>query len=93
MIVQENILAALAGAAASSIGFYKRGLIVVLQVFISGFFLSYFGTVNLIDWIKVNYGVLGSYSIVYFLVAYFGNLILERSKTWLASVKVSLWKQ
>lgn len=92
-MMHDNVFAAATGALASSLSYYKRGFVVMLQVFISGFFLSYFGSVNVIDWLKINWGVLTSYSICYFLVAYFGNLILDRIGTWIKAVRVKLWSK
>lgn len=91
--VHDNTIAAAAGALASSLNFRHKGVVVMIQIFVSGFFLSIFGTVNLIEWLKANYDVLTSYAICYFLVAYFGNIILDRAGIWLKSVKVSLWKR
>lgn len=73
----ENFFASVAGAATAATGYYKRGAIVVAHVFLTSFFLAFYGGPDLIKLVAASTGFVMSNGVAHFLTAYYGSSILD----------------
>lgn len=76
--MQEQAIAALAGAVAAAVGQAKNGLIAVIQSLVIGFLSAYFVGANVVLVLEKYFDFVVIYSAVYFLVALYGFTIYEK---------------
>ena len=79
--MQEQIIAAIAGAATSALRLKGRGVFSIFQVFITGFMFAYFVAGDVTMFINEYLGIIVGYAGVYFVLAYLGAEILDRAIT------------
>lgn len=87
--MQDQIVAALAGSVIAALRVVRKGWIKVLQAFISGFFLSFYVSPDVVEALNANFGIMISYSAVYFIFALFGSEISDRVINIIRTSKVS----
>lgn len=73
----ENFFASLAGAATAAGSYYRRGAFVVGHIFLTSFFLAFYGGPDLIKLVAATTGFVMSNGVAHFLTAYYGSSILD----------------
>lgn len=91
--MHENIIAALAGGVVSAMRHTKRGWFKVFEVFLTGFFLSYFIASDLVRFMENQFSLIVSYGAMYFVIAYLGSSLLSRATDLISVWKMPKWKQ
>ena len=92
-LAYDNIIAAGLGGIASALRYNKQGWIVCVQIFLAGFSLSLFAGDNVASLVISYSGWVVSYTLVYFLLAYLGPAILDRTTMFIKTFQVTKkWK-
>lgn len=89
-MVVEYIAASLIGALIATLRFYKMGAFVMFQMFISSFFLSYYGSIDVVNLVMRLTGFSVSLGAAHFLTAFYGATLLDGLKLYLKG-KVLKW--
>ena len=90
--MSENIIAAFVGGIVSAMRHTKRGWFKCFEVFITGFFLSYFIASDVVVFMENHFSVVVSYGAMYFVVAYLGSSLLSRATDIVSVWKLPKWK-
>ena len=89
----ENIIAAVAGSLASAFNHFKKGWLVMSQMFVSSLLLSYYLAPDIADFLRNKQGIMVSYLACHFLLAYFGSAVLDKVTFAISVLRVPQWKQ